>query len=238
MKDWESYWQTINENSAGFKIFWDSMPENASMEDLARFQSYMEPDLPLLDMGCGNGRQTRFLARFFDRVIGVDISQAAVELARKETGEVENIEYRVLNAVNIEEAEALHAEFGDFNIYMRGVLHLIKMRDRKNFISSLEVLLGEKGVLYQIELPTKAFYHLRKVPEEVSVMIPRLVRRIGFNLEEKEFYFPQTCWEVIAEGEDVTINTMAFSDDSDGALPANYLILKRKLLNKQSISRR
>ena len=45
----------------------------------------------VLDIGCGNGRQTRFLARHFQKVVGVDISAAAVELARRETTRETNV---------------------------------------------------------------------------------------------------------------------------------------------------
>jgi len=39
-------------------------------------------DLPVADLGCGNGRQTMFLGQHFTTVIGTDISPAAIEQAR------------------------------------------------------------------------------------------------------------------------------------------------------------
>lgn len=38
-----------------------------------------------MDIGCSNGRQTRFFAQHFSKVIGVDVSEAAIALARKAT---------------------------------------------------------------------------------------------------------------------------------------------------------
>ncbi len=229
MKDWESYWNTIAENELENRIFWNCGPERAASQDLLRFKSHMNADLPLLDLGCGSGKQTRFLAQHFKKVIGVDISPSAIQLAKLETPEKSKIEYRVLNAVNVEEAKALHHEFGEVNIYMRGVLHMIKRADRQKFITSLEILLGEKGILYQIELPTKAMYHLRSLPEDISSFIPRIVRRVGFNLEDRERYYPKDRWTIIEEGQNVTMNTIPLADGKEGALPANYLILKRKI---------
>jgi SAM-dependent methyltransferase len=228
MKDWESYWDTIYKNGLKSRIFWDIVPESASQEELQRFQPYMNPDLPLLDLGCGNGGWTRFLSRYYKQVIGVDISSTAIQLAKEDSGDFDNIEYRVFDAVDMESARELHREFGDLNIYMRGVLHMVKMRDRKNFIESLEILLGEGGVLYQIELPTKAFYNLRTLPEEISSLIPRVVKRVGFNLEDRAYYFPDDRWAVIAEGENVMISTIPSLDGEEGGMPANYLIMRRK----------
>jgi SAM-dependent methyltransferase len=188
----------------------------------------LDPDLPLLDLGCGNGRQTRFLSRYFSRVIGVDISPSAIQLAKKETIEEHKVNYRIFDALNVEETKEFHREFGDMNIYMRGVLHMIRMHDRPKFITNLEILLGDDGVLYQIELPTEAFYYLRTLPEEVLSSIPKIVRRVGFNLEDRAYYFPDDRWAIIDEGNNVILHTVPLIDGRDGGLPANYLILKKK----------
>jgi 2-polyprenyl-3-methyl-5-hydroxy-6-metoxy-1,4-benzoquinol methylase len=228
MNDWESYWKDIRETGVNGQVFWDSVVERAALEDLGRFKDHINGELPLLDLGCGNGRQTRFLAHHFKKVIGVDVSPSAVRLAELETTEENNIEYRVFDGVDTANAHSLHDEFGDLNIYMRGVLHMIKRRDRAKFVESLEILLGERGVLYQIELPTKAILYLRTLPQEVFSRIPKITRRIGFNLEERESYYPSDKWTFLDEGQQVTINTTVLSNGETGAVPANYLILKRK----------
>jgi 2-polyprenyl-3-methyl-5-hydroxy-6-metoxy-1,4-benzoquinol methylase len=227
MNDWENYWKDIRQTGINGQVFWDTIAERASLEDLDRFKDHLDPGLPLLDLGCGNGRQTRFLAQHFKRVIGVDVSPSAIRLAKLETAEEYNIEYKVFDAVDTKSAQALHDEFGDLNIYMRGVLHMIKTRDRAKFIDSLEILLGERGVLYQIELPSKAILYLRTLPKEVFSRIPKITRRIGFNLEEREAYYPRDKWTIIDQGQQVTINTTLANGES-GSVPANYLVLKRK----------
>jgi 2-polyprenyl-3-methyl-5-hydroxy-6-metoxy-1,4-benzoquinol methylase len=228
MNDWESYWKEIDKTGLHGQVFWDSVPERAALEDFGRFKDHINFELPLLDLGCGNGRQTRFLAHHFKKVIGVDVSASAIHLAQLETTEESNIEYRVFDAVDTASARLLHDEFGDLNIYMRGVLHMIKKRDRASFVESLALLLGETGILYQIELPSKAILYLRTLPEEVFSKIPKITRRIGFNLEERESYYPQDKWMIIDQGQHVTINTTTLANGEAGAVPANYLILKRK----------
>src|SRR5688572_30905432 len=53
---------------------------------LRSFPTRRSSDLsvPIVDLGCGNGRQSRYLARYFDQVIGADVSPSAIELARQE----------------------------------------------------------------------------------------------------------------------------------------------------------
>ena len=178
MTDWESYWRGITRTGVNGQVFWDVDPELASLEDLNRFKRYMDPDLPLLDLGCGNGRQSRFLSRFFPKVIGVDLSSAAINLAKSEARSKANLEFRVLDGVHPDEAFGLHKEVGDTNVYMRGVFHMIRWHDRSRFVDSLEVLLGSTGTLYQIELCTSAILHLRSLSTEVFAQIPKVTKRV------------------------------------------------------------
>lgn len=234
---WESYWRTIHATGAGGEVLWDSAPEKASAEDLPRFAAIMRPDLPLLDVGCGNGRQTRFLAGHFPRVIGLDVSPAAVELARQETRgtpDEARIAYRVWNGANPGEAEALHREIGDANVYMRTVFHCVQSPDRPRFVESLATLVGERGTLYLIELTRGALETLRKLPGDSPSGLPRLVHNvvvngihpIGFSQEDRQRYFPEDRWQVLDQGDSVAIKTILLANGTDALVPANYLVMR------------
>ena len=233
---WNNYWASVHKTGTQGEVLWDNVPERASKEDLGRFKAHMDESLPILDLGSGNGRQSRFLAQHFGRVIGVDASARAVELARKETVDETNIEFRVADMTDIEEAKKLHNEFGDMNIYMRGVFHVIQKPDRANFVASLAVLLGEKGTLYQIELTSGALSYFRTLPGDSPSGLPKLlhkvvtfgIRPIGFKLEDVNKIYPEDHWSVIDRGDDVTINTIPMSHGEEGLVPANYLIAKPK----------
>lgn len=243
-KQWDSYWQTVRETGKGGEVLWDNVPERAAAEDLIRFKRHVDDNLPLLDFGCGNGRQTRFLARHFKKVIGVDISPAAVELAKKETTRETNIEYRVLNGTDASAARALHEEFGDFNIYMRGVFHCVQQKDRPAFVRSLETLLGERGALYLIELRHGALSVLRKVqgntpsglPELVHNVVRHGIRPIGFNPRDRESYYPESRWRVLGEGHEVAINTVLLDDGQEIRVPASYLLLRPRAVKAPKAS--
>ena len=55
---WESYWNTVAKSSV--PILWNCDPSIAAAIDLSRFQAFVNPELPLIDFGCGDGRQTHF----------------------------------------------------------------------------------------------------------------------------------------------------------------------------------
>ena len=76
LTSWESFWSTTTETPG--EIFWDTNPAHAAQQDLVLFQGYADARLPMIDPGCGNGTQTRFLADHFARVIGTEISPTAV----------------------------------------------------------------------------------------------------------------------------------------------------------------
>ena len=227
-EDWEQYWQRIEQDYGPEGVFWDDPSDVDSADDLRRLLPYVDPALPLLDVGCGHGRQSRFFARHFDQVIGVDISESAIRIAASENADVGNLQFRVFDGLGDEESLALHREFGDMNIYMRGVLHMIRWHDRARFVDNLGAILGERGVLYQIELPAASILYLRDLPEDVFASIPRITRRVGFNNNDRRLFYPEDKWTVIAEGEGVYLSTKTIPGRPAKQMPANYLILSMK----------
>ncbi|MFF0450846.1 class I SAM-dependent methyltransferase [Streptomyces sp. NPDC004609] len=80
---WEGFWNEATGEPG--EVFWDTEPALTAGPHLAIYEPYVDaPALPLLDLGCGNGTQTRFLADRFPLVVGIDLSSAAIELARRQ----------------------------------------------------------------------------------------------------------------------------------------------------------
>jgi SAM-dependent methyltransferase len=233
-RHWEKFWKTVDKTGADGQVVWDARPEVAVAEDLPRFLPYMDRSLPIVDLGCGNGRQSRYLARHFDKVIGVDIAPSAIALARKETVEEKNVEFRVLNATHPEQAEALHAEFGDMNVYIRTVMHLVQKVDRPNFVQSLKTLLGERGVLYELELTSKALSYLRSLPIKGKMDLPPLIENVvqhgvvplGYEPEERAGLFPDAEWEILKEEYGLKVKTIPFVQGKEATPPGTYLIAR------------
>ncbi|MGD2180047.1 methyltransferase domain-containing protein [Lusitaniella coriacea] len=228
---WEDYWnKTYNLSTP---ILWDSNAEKAAALDLPRFKDLMSPKLPLIDMACGNGTQTRFLADHFPRLIGVDVAQSAVEMAQKHNS-APNVEYRTLDALKPEQAAALHAEIGDANIYMRTGFHHIPPENRDRFAQSLQILLGKTGILYLIELGAGAFNYLDSLiemygepPHELALVIEHGLRPGDITEEEIKKFFPD--FKILDSGEDVLYSDSKFQLlEEEYQIPSFYAVIKHR----------
>lgn len=229
-KSWESFWGSTT--GAVGEIFWDAHPTHASQEDLARFREYFNPQIPLIDLGCGNGTQTRFLADHFRRVIGTEVAPAAVELAEK-TNSAANTTYRLLDVLHPDEAQRLHDELGDVNVYMRTVLHQLSPADQPAAVESIERLLGTTGTLYLIELSPTAEAYFEKLIKQHGTP-PGLARVFQHQItpgmlhdNALESLFPSNRFTLLTTGSGriLTVHTLPTGEVVE--VPAFYAILRR-----------
>ncbi|WP_322769213.1 hypothetical protein [Frankia sp. Cr1] len=58
---WNDFW-TVLPTEPGAAL-WDSSPELTAARHLPLFRDRLDPLLPLIDIGCGSGRQTQLLER-------------------------------------------------------------------------------------------------------------------------------------------------------------------------------
>ena len=230
LTSWESFWSTST-GTAG-EIFWDADPAHAAQQDLALFRGYADPQLPLIDLGCGNGTQTRFLADHFARVIGTEISPAAIEIARTKHG-APNISYRLLDVLHPNDAQALHEEIGDANLYMRAVLHQLSPADHATAIQSIERLLGMKGTLYLIELSSAAepyFAQLIKQygpPPGLARVFQHQITPGMLNENDLEVLFPPDRFTLLRTGQSHIHTVHTLPTGEVVKVPAFYAILRR-----------
>lgn len=231
LTSWENFWSTTTGTPG--EIFWDADPAHAAQQDLALFTGYADPQLPLIDLGCGNGTQTRFLANHFSRVIGTEIAPAAVQLAERTNGAA-NLTYRVLDVLRPDDAQALHKEIGDANVYMRAVLHQLSPSDHATAVQSIERLLGKKGMLYLVELSSAAEPFFAKLIAEYGPP-PGLARVFQHQitpgmLHEKnmESLFPSDRFTLLGQGPSHIRTVHSLPTGEVVKVPAFYAILRRR----------
>jgi len=230
LTSWESFWSTST--GAPGEIFWDADPSHAAQQDLALFQGYADPQLPLIDLGCGNGTQTRFLANHFARVIGTEISPAAVQIAQTKHA-APNASYRVLDVLCPDDAQALHEEIGDANVYMRAVLHQLSPADHATAIQSIERLLGRKGVLYLVELSSAAEPFFAQLiqqygpPPGLARVFQHQITPGMVNENDLEALFPADRFTLLRTGKShiQTVHTLPTGEVVK--VPAFYAVLRR-----------
>jgi 2-polyprenyl-3-methyl-5-hydroxy-6-metoxy-1,4-benzoquinol methylase len=208
--EWESYWrataQLVAHADADAGSIWDAEAELVSARDLTRFRSVVDETLPLLDLGCGSGIQTKYLAGHFLRVIGVDVSAAAVALAAQQNA-APNITYEQLDIFDAAGVRKLHEKVGDMNIYMRTLLHLVQPERRPAFASSIATLLGRRGTLYLYELGGAAhayfggFIARNGMPVRLARVLATGIRPGSVDSEQVTSMFSPERFEILADGE-------------------------------------
>jgi SAM-dependent methyltransferase len=231
LTSWERFWSTST--GAPGEIFWDANPAHAAQQDLVLFQDYTDPQLPIIDVGCGNGTQTRFLADHFATVVGTEISPAAVDIAQTNNAAT-NISYRVLDVLCPDAAEALHQEIGDANLYVRAVLHQLSPADHATAIQSIERLLGTDGILYLIELSSGAEAYFAQLitqygpPPGLARVFQHEITPGMLNENGLEALFPPERFTLLGTGQSYIHTVHTLHTGEVVKVPAFYAIFQHR----------
>ncbi|MFD7298934.1 class I SAM-dependent methyltransferase [Streptomyces sp. NPDC059897] len=229
---WESFWEDASAEQGG--VFWDSEPALTAGLHLALFEPELAaPDLPMVDLGCGNGTQTRFLADRYPRVVGADLSAAALGRAR-EADPAGQADYRELDATDNDQMGFLHAELGDVNVYMRGVLHQSEPTDRQLLVDAIAALVGERGRGFVVELSERARPILEELAAGPSGPPPKLGEVFSHGIAPGEVsdeavpgYVESAGLSVLAAGELPLVTTDFSPDGGRIELPSTWLVVGR-----------
>ncbi len=229
---WEGFWREASGEQGA--VFWDAEPALTAGVHLGLFEPHLvAPGLPLVDLGCGNGTQTRFLADRYPRVVGADLSAAALDHARQ-GDPAGQASYRLFDGVEKVEAETLHAELGDANVYMRGVLHQCEPGDRQALVDGLATLVGDRGRAFLVELAEAAGPLLRGLAQSPGGAPAKLAPVFRHGIAPGEVadaavpeYVRAAGLGVLASGELPLLATEALADGTRIELPSKWLVVGR-----------
>ncbi|MGW7514023.1 class I SAM-dependent methyltransferase [Streptomyces sp. NPDC054796] len=241
---WDGFWRDAPPGEGA--VLWDAAPEEVAALHLPLLLSHTPGTLPLVDVGCGNGTQTRFLARHYARVIGVDLSGTAVERARGETegtGEGTSqgtavsrgtVEFRRLDAADPAQVGKLGEELGDADVYLRGVLHQCGPDDRARIAASVATLVGRHGRALVVEPARAAKDVLLRLmrreegpPPALAAVFSHGIAPVGMDDGSVPGLFRAGGLRVFASGSLPLVLTVPGADGSPVALPANWLVVGR-----------
>ncbi len=227
---WQHFWSTLT-GSPG-EIFWDADPHEAA-QDFALVGTRMDRSLPLVDIGCGNGRHTHFLAQHFGRVVGTDLSTAAVDRAQAADASP-HIVYHALDVRDQRDTESFSATIGDANVHIRGVLHRMPQADREAAVRGIERLLGTAGTLYLKELSPATEAYFGRLIDQYGTP-PGLARALQsgsgpgtIGLKDLEQLFPPDRFAVLATGDSLIQTTNQLPDGEAIQVPAVYAVIRRQ----------
>lgn len=230
---WESFWrETPDEPGAAI---WDSAPELTAKPHLDLLRPHADVTLPVVDVGCGNGTQTRYLAGHFPRAVGVDLAPAAVEHARRADPEG-TADFRCLDATDPAAIRALHDELGDVNVYLRAVIHQSDPQDRPAVAAAVATLAGARGAAFVVEPLARSRAVLQRAAGLPGGPPPKLARVFAHGLrpaEAEDGVVPALLaaagLSVLDRGEIALAMTESLPDGARIDLPAHWLVLANRL---------
>lgn len=206
---WDHFWSSVRSTGVGGDVLWDSADLDEIPSYLPLIEQHLDMTLPVVDVGCGNGRFTRRLAPQIPSIIGVDLSDRAVELARRESAGVTGVEFRTLDATAPGSMLPLAEEFGPMNVFVRGVFHVLSPADQLAMAKNLLPLVGSTGRVFLSETNFRGsqlgyLEHLGASPRHIPYPLERAIRDLPrpghFGAEERATAFPAAQWSVVADG--------------------------------------
>jgi SAM-dependent methyltransferase len=234
-KAWEKFWETVSDDPQD--VLWNVSHQEAVVKDWEHMKPFFSHDLPLVDVGCGDGTQTEFFSDHFHRVVGVDVSAAAITIAKEKHAANSSIEYQVLDLLDAGATREFRNKMGgDVNIYVRGVLMQFSPQDRITAANNLKVLVGAQGYLYLHEyLPqTKEYYGklfqtLGGMPNGFKRVVECGIKPGGIAREEMEVMFPPKHYEVLKICNDHVMSTLiSIGKEEDVAHAPGFFVILRK----------
>ncbi|ANP50579.1 SAM-dependent methyltransferase [Streptomyces griseochromogenes] len=229
---WESYWRETSDETG--EAIWDSAPSLTAEPHSQLFLPYADRDRTIVDLGCGNGTQTRYLATRFTRAVGVDLSHAAVEHARRAV-HGDPIEFQQLDLTDTGAVRALHERLGDSHVYMRAVIHQSEPDARAAVADAVAEIIGTEGRAFVVELTSGSRDVLKRAAADPAGPPPKLRRVFHHGLkpadaedEEIPRLLGEAGLEVLADGETTLPQTEYLADGTRIDLPARWFVLAGK----------
>lgn len=226
---WEGFWSAASDLPG--EVIWDADPSLTSVPHSELLLPYADASLPIVDLGCGNGTQTRYLATRFARAIGVDLSHAAIEHARRADPEG-TAEFSQLNLADGNAVSGLHQRTGDTNVYMRAVIHQSEPAARSAVASAVATLVGEKGRAFVVELTSESRTVLQQASETPTGPPEKLRRVFDHGLkpasatdEEVPELLRNAGLAILATGDTALAQTELMPDGTRMDLPARWFVL-------------
>ncbi|MFE9448559.1 class I SAM-dependent methyltransferase [Streptomyces sp. NPDC006739] len=229
--NWESYWRETSD--AHGEAIWDADPSLTAQPHSELFLPHADTTRTIVDLGCGNGTQTRYLATRFARAVGVDLSHAAIEHARRATTGA-GVEFQQLDLTDSEAVRDLHGRIGDSHVYMRAVIHQSEPAARASVAAAVAEIIGTGGRAFVVELTSGSRDVLKRAAADPDGPPPKLRRVFHHNLkpadapdEEIPELLREAGLEILATGDTTLPQTEYLADGTRIDLPARWFVLAR-----------
>ncbi|WP_247827550.1 class I SAM-dependent methyltransferase [Arthrobacter antioxidans] len=233
---WEGYWRGIRATGTQGEVLWDTDIGPEAEQYATSMQASMDFALPVLDVGCGNGRWTRWLAPRFPAAVGVDVAESAVQRARQEADGEHTISFRTLDLTQPGTGHMLHEEYGDMNVFVRGVFHVLRGPQREQLARNLHSVAGRHGRVLLTETnyrgsPLSYMQSLGATPGSIPLPLRKAIGGIPvpgrFGPEERRAAFPEAAWQVVDDAP-VTIEAVPMGGNATTGIPGYFATMKTR----------
>ena len=139
---------------------WGDGPSELALLAVARLRASATPELSILDVGCGYGRDTRYLAAELGcHVLGLDPSTAAVAAARRQRSASLQDDYEAGDLAGFVAGQPDEARFDA--VFAANVYHLLQPGGRRDFAAALGAAARPGGLLLLSTLSPRDARHYR-----------------------------------------------------------------------------
>ena len=128
----------------------------------------------VLDFGCGVGRVSRSLSKYFDECYGIDISDEMINKANELNKNISNCKFQVSTNNDLKEFSNERFDFVYSNIVLQ---HILSKTDVKSIISEFLRVLKKDGLLV-FQLPSYIPWKYRIQPKR---RIYKILKILGFD---------------------------------------------------------
>lgn len=243
---WNRYWSAVRATGRDGDVLWDSGSEREWQGYLEQLNRHFDKRLPVVDVGCGNGRFTRLLSHEFPHALGVDLSPAAVVRAEQESRGLATVAFRAVDGTAPGAGQRLRPGYpganaetdadAGCNVFVRGVFHVLDLAARRSLAENLAVVLGDGGRLFLAETNfpgTRLAYlqHLGVTPWRIPRPLERAIASVPaperFGGRELRDCFPAESWDVLDQG-DTTIDAIPLHGRDLKQIPGYWAVLARR----------
>ena len=237
---WDQYWGNVRSTGAMGDVLWDSGSAH-ELNGYLPILKQLDPTLPIVDVGCGNGSFTRLLAQHFPHALGLDYSANAVDRARQEAAGITTASFAVCDmtapdaAQTVATALAAAGWAGEANIFIRGVLHVLDRSGQSALAANLLPVVGNRGGVFLAETnfpgtPVDYVSHLGATRNSIPAPLEGAIRGLPmpgrFGAAQRAKAFPTADWNLVEEGS-ASIETRPLSNPSSPDLIPGYYALLR-----------
>lgn len=174
----------IDTNAKNFNQFWKKGEDNFQTYILPILKKYSVPRGMSVDFGCGIGRHTFPLARYFKTVLGVDVSNHMLEQARiiAYKKNVTNVEF-IHNDIFFSSTKPV-----DFICCVNVFQHIASIEQIKLILKHMSTLLSGYAYVHFDTRPQNCLYRLKnRIPDFLITRSQRHgIRRIRRDIKEIE----------------------------------------------------